>query len=66
MKLNEIKSANLKLIAFTKHALSVTWLVHEFFFVYGVENMKSLNTLRSKNPVFVVLKRDKMIATSVI
>ena len=61
-----MKSVNLKLIAFTKHALSVTWLVHEFFFVYGAENMEHLNTLRSKNPVFVVSKRNKMIATSVL
>jgi hypothetical protein len=60
-----MKSANLKLTAFTKHALSVTWLVHEFFFVYGTENVKPLNTHSSKNPAFVMLKRDKMIATSV-
>jgi len=60
-----MKSANLKLIAFTKHVLSVTCLVQEFFFVCGSENMKTLNKLSSKNPVFVMLKRDKMVATSV-
>jgi len=35
-----MKSANLKLISFTKHALSFTWLVYEFSFVYGADNMK--------------------------
>ena len=61
-----MKSVNVKLIAFTKHALSVKRLVHAFFFVYGSGNMKPINTLRSKNPVFVVSKRDKMIETFVL
>jgi len=43
-----MKAANLKLIAFPKHAFSVTWLVHEFFFVFGAENMKPINTPSSK------------------
>lgn len=61
-----MKRANLKLIAFTKHDLSVAWLVDEFFFVYGPENMKPINILCSKNPVFGVLKLNKNIENSVL